>query len=206
MVGSGARFFATIASAAPRRYHAFAAWSQCFRGRSFALSRIITVADPVILVVNGEVDRPAQLSLDDLAAIEANSQVADVSRLDPKRRGKAVTLAGLLAHVRVRPTAQYLTLHSASDDFHASVPLAAVRERGLLIYALDDGPLPAKAGGPVRFLIPDYAACHTDEVDECANVKFVDHIELTAVRGRDNRPSDEEAHADLHRREEEGHT
>jgi DMSO/TMAO reductase YedYZ molybdopterin-dependent catalytic subunit len=169
----------------------------------FVPSRVIIVADSVILLIDGEVDRPARLSLADLAAVESGSQVADVGRLDPKRHGQAVTLAGLLNHVGVRPAAQYLTLHSATDDFHASIPLAAVRERGLLIYALDGGPLPAKAGGPVRFLIPDYAACHTEEVDECANVKFVDHIELTATRGRDNRPSDEQEHADLHRREGE---
>jgi hypothetical protein len=50
----------------------------------------------------------------------------------------------------------------------------------------------------VRFLIPDYAACHTDEIDECANVKFVDRIELTTEKGFDNRPHDGAAHAALH--------
>ncbi len=70
-----------------------------------------------------------------------------------------------------------------------------------MIYALDGEPLPAKAGGPLRFFIPDFAACHSADVDECANVKFVDHIELTAARGRDNRPTDEAEHAELHRRE-----
>jgi DMSO/TMAO reductase YedYZ molybdopterin-dependent catalytic subunit len=153
------------------------------------------------LLVDGEVERPQSLSLADLAALDAAYQVADVSRLDPKRRGQAVTLAGILACVGVRPAAQYLTLHSAADDFHASIPLAAVRERAIVIYALDGAPLPAKAGGPLRFLIPDYAACQTDAIDECANVKFVDHIELSAQPGRDNRPHDEEEHAGLHRRE-----
>ena len=51
--------------------------------------------------------------------------------------------------------AAYLTLHSAADDFHASIPLAAVRDRAMLIYELDGAPLPTKAGGPLRFLIPD---------------------------------------------------
>ena len=154
-----------------------------------------------MLRIDGEVNRPVTLSLADLGAIDARHQVADVSRLDPKRRGQAVTLAGLLAHVGVRPAAAYLTLHSAADDFHASIPLAAVRDSALLIYQLDGAPLPAKAGGPVRFLIPDHAACHTAEIDECANVKFVDHIELSVERGQDNRPQDEEDHARLHERE-----
>jgi DMSO/TMAO reductase YedYZ molybdopterin-dependent catalytic subunit len=153
------------------------------------------------LRITGEVDHPRQLSMADLAAIDAQFQIADVSTLDPKRRGQAIKLAGLLQHVGVKPNAIYLTLHSAADDFHASIPLAAVRDRAVLIYALDGAPLPAKAGGPLRFFIPDYAACHSADIDECANVKFVDHIELSTDRGRDNRPADETEHADLHRRE-----
>ena len=62
----------------------------------------------------------------------------------------------------------------------------------------------AKVGGPVRFFIPDHAACHVAEVDECANVKFVDRIELTHGRGFDNRPTEEEEHVELHRRQAEG--
>ena len=73
-----------------------------------------------------------------------------------------------------------------------------------MIYSLDDGPLPEKSGGPARFLIPNPAACRTDEVDECASVKFIDHIELTTGKGHDNRPEDEDEHEELHRRQEEG--
>ena len=151
-----------------------------------------------ILRVDGEVERPLELQSSDLAAIDAAFQISDVSTLDPKRKGRAVRLAGLLGRAGVKPTAQYLTLHASRDDFHASIPLAAVRERAILIYELDGQPLSASAGGPVRLLIPDYAACHTAEVDECANVKFVDRIELTAERGFDNRPQDEDEHAKLH--------
>lgn len=154
------------------------------------------------LQISGDVERPQQLSATDLAAIDAEFQIPDVSTLDPKRHGQAVKLAGLLSVVGVRPSAAFLTLHSSADDFHASIPLDAVRDRAVLIYALDGEPLPAKAGGPLRFFIPDFAACQSADVDECANVKFVDHIEFTAVRGRDNRPTDEAEHAELHRREE----
>lgn len=154
------------------------------------------------LQISGDVERPQQLSATDLAAIDAEFQIPDVSTLDPKRHGQAVKLAGLLSVVGVRPSAAFLTLHSSADDFHASIPLDAVRDRAVLIYALDGEPLPAKAGGPLRFFIPDFAACQSADVDECANVKFVDHIEFTANRGRDNRPTDEAEHAELHRREE----
>ena len=158
------------------------------------------MTDP-ILEISGEVARPANLTVDDLAAIDAAAQIADVSTIDPARRGRAVTLEGLLAAVGALPSAVYLTLHASADDFHASVPLAAVRERGILIYQVDGAPLPVAAGGPVRFYISDHAACHSDEVDECANVKFVDRIELTRHRGVDNRPQDDESHEELHRRE-----
>jgi len=112
-------------------------------------------------------------------------------------------LAGLLDRVRPKSSVRYLTLHASADDFHASIPLESVRDRALVIYGLDGQPLPLAAGGPVRFYIPDFAACHTSEIDECANVKFVDRIEFSSRRGHDTRPHDEQQHAALHQRETE---
>ena len=154
-----------------------------------------------MLTIAGEVAQPRTLTFADLAAIDAMYQVADVSRLVPGRKGDAVRLDGILKLVQPRGSVKYLGLHSSADDFHASIPLAAVADRALVIYRLDGQPLPAKAGGPVRFFIPDFAACHTEEIDECANVKFVDRIELTAEKGFDNRPHDGESHEALHAKE-----
>jgi DMSO/TMAO reductase YedYZ molybdopterin-dependent catalytic subunit len=151
-----------------------------------------------MLTISGEVAAPRTITFSELAAIDNAHQVADVSRIIPGRMGDAVRFAGLLGLVRPKSTAKYLGLHSSKDDFHASIPLAAVAERALVLYRLDGQPLPASAGGPVRFFIPDFAACHTAEIDECANVKFVDRIELTAERGLDNRPHDGVEHAALH--------
>ena len=50
----------------------------------------------------------------------------------------------------------------------------------------------------VPVLIRDPAACHTDELDDCANVKFLSRIELSIRRGRDTRPTTDEDHAKLH--------
>ena len=91
-----------------------------------------------------------------------------------------------------------MTLHADRDDFHVSVPLAAVRAEGIVVYHRAGGPLEIDQGGPVRFLIRDPAACHTDELDDCANVKFLNRIELSVRRGRDTRPQNEEEHAKLH--------
>jgi DMSO/TMAO reductase YedYZ molybdopterin-dependent catalytic subunit len=161
------------------------------------------MSDATILKIDGAVERPLNLSFADFAKISTDGQIPDVSRLDAKRAGGAVTLESLLKLVGAKSSAGWLTLHASADDFHASIPLDAVRSRAVVIYRLGDEPLPAKSGGPVRFFIPDYAACHTHEVDECANVKFVDHIELASERGFDNRPHDGAEHAELHRKQEQ---
>lgn len=150
------------------------------------------------LTIDGLVEKPLALAMIDMAAISQQHQIPDVGALVPGRRGRGVTLRGLLEQAAPHASAAYITLHSTTDDFHASVPLAAVRESGVLVYEVDGQPLPASAGGPIRFLLPDFAACHTAEVDECANVKFVDRLELTANRGFDNRPSTKREHDRLH--------
>ena len=155
-----------------------------------------------MLTITGLAEQPGSLSFADLAAIPADHQVIDVSRILPGRKGDAVKLAGILSLVRPKSTAKWLGLHAARDDFHASIPLDAVADKALVIYRLDGQPLPEKAGGPVRFFIPDFAACHTHEIDECANVKFVDRLELSAEKGFDNRPHDGDEHAALHAKEQ----
>ncbi|MCL6503270.1 MAG: molybdopterin-dependent oxidoreductase [Pirellulales bacterium] len=156
--------------------------------------------EPILLRISGEVERPLALRFSDLAALAPEWQVPDIGRLIPGRKGDAVRLEGLLHLAGATPAAVYLTLHASRDDFHASIPLAAVRQQALLVYRLDGQPLPETAGGPIRFLIPEPARCHTAEVDECASVKFVDHIDLERHKGKDNRPADERAHQALHQR------
>lgn len=152
-----------------------------------------------MLRIDGEVACPLQLDYAQLSAIDPERQIADISALDPERRGRAIRLAALLELALPHPAATYLTLHASRDDFHASIPLAAVRDRAFLIYERDGRPLSEAAGGPLRFFIPDHAACHTAEIDECANVKYVDRIELSIARGRDNRPQEEAEHQALHK-------
>lgn len=150
------------------------------------------------LKVDGAVESPRDLAFEDLAGLPADAQVADVSRFHPRRQGDGVTLEAVLALVRPRPEADYLTLHADRDDFHVSIPLVDVRGEGIVVYKRGDAGLTVEQGGPIRFLIRDPAACHTAELDDCANVKFLSRIELTVGRGRDTRPADEASHAALH--------
>lgn len=152
-----------------------------------------------ILRVDGEVECPLDLSWDDLESLPERHRVLDVTRYHSNRPGDGVTLDAILERVGPKPGANYLTLHADRDDFHVSVPLQAVRAEGIVVYKHGGVPLPSTNGGPIRFLIRDPSACHTSEMDDCANVKYLSRIELSARKGRDNRPADDAAHEALHR-------
>jgi DMSO/TMAO reductase YedYZ molybdopterin-dependent catalytic subunit len=154
--------------------------------------------DDPILTVDGMVARRLKLSVASLDALPEPVRVRDVSRFHPSRKGDGVTLEAILEQAGVHPEANYLTLHADRDDFHVSVPLEDVRRQGILVYRVGRDLLGADQGGPVRFLVKDPTACHTGELDECANVKYLSRIELTSRRGRDTRPTTEAEHAAIH--------
>lgn len=150
------------------------------------------------LVVDGLVENPREFALADLAGLPTDAQIEDVSRFHSKRKGDGVALEAVLERVRPLPEANYLTLHADRDDFHVSIPLQAVRAEGIVVYRLGGRPLGVEQCGPFRFLIRDPAACHTSELDDCANVKYLSRIELSHRRGRDTRPQTDDEHARLH--------
>ena len=156
---------------------------------------------PILLRFEGAVGRALGVGFADLLGMPEASQVADVSRFQPARKGDAVTLAALLELAGPDPGATHVTLHADRDDFHVSVPLEAIRDQGMVVYRLGDEPLGPEQGGPIRLLIRDPTACHSGELDECANVKYLSRGELTVGRGRDTRPVDEAEHRALHDRQ-----
>lgn len=139
------------------------------------------------LTIDGEVAVPVTLSRTELSALPAEARIDDVSRIEPHRQGRAVRLKAILEQVEPTDAATHVTLHASTDNFAASIPLEAAGEVGILIYEVHGEALDSKAGGPFRFLIPNAAECKTDEMDACANVKFLDRIEVTAGKGRDTR-------------------
>jgi len=161
------------------------------------------MSDELVLTVDGAVVRPLRLTRADLDTFPEPAQVRDVSRFQPKRQGDGVTLAAILERAGVHPEANYVTLHADRDDFHVSVPLPPVREQGIVVYRLGADRLGPEQGGPVRFLVKDPTVCHTGELDECANVKYLSRIELTTRRGRDTRPTSELEHAALHQAQDQ---
>ncbi len=107
----------------------------------------------------------------------------------PGRQGSAVGLRALLDETGLGARATHLTLHADDGQYSASIPLHAVIDHAVVIYALNHQPLPAEQGGPLRFLIPDVTACGIGEVDACANVKCLSSIEASDGRGPDTRPT-----------------
>jgi DMSO/TMAO reductase YedYZ molybdopterin-dependent catalytic subunit len=150
----------------------------------------------VVLKIDGAVEHPLALEYADFAAFPDAAQFADVSRLHASRRGDGVTLDAIFERARVRGAARYVILHADRDDFHVCVPLEAIMGQGIVVYKLGSGALGVEQGGPIRLIIRDPSACHTGDLDDCANVKYLSRIELTD--GRDTRPETETAHAALH--------
>jgi 2-dehydropantoate 2-reductase len=139
--------------------------------------------DTLALIVDGLVQNRLSLTTADFGRYPTEVQIADVSQLVPKREGRGVKLAALLAAAQPLPEAKYLTLHSSDGTFSASIERAEIEDRALLIYQQKDGtPVPESAGGPIRFVIPNFN-------DPCANVRGLGRIELSATPGRDTRPS-----------------
>ena len=147
------------------------------------------------LVVQGAVLAPVELGFDELAALP--EQIDDISLLVAGRDGGGVRLSSVLGRAGLKPDATHLTCESSDGKFSASVPLSAVRE-AIVAYRVGDDPLPASKGGPIRFYIPDAAACAADEIDQCANVKFLGRLFVSKGPGSDTRPTNPEEHSKLH--------
>jgi len=129
--------------------------------------------------VDGEVRRPQTFGFVDLAALP--DQVAHVGTLISGRAGSAVRLRALLEATDVGEHATHVTFSAGSDNFSASVPLAAVIDRAVLVYRQGLEPLSTRQGGPVRLFITDVEGCDVEELNACTNVKNLDHIRLTVA-------------------------
>ena len=155
----------------------------------------------ILLTIDGAVEHPVAFSFEDLSRLPEEDVVADISRFHPGREGDGVTLEALLRIARPSAEANYVTLHAGRDDFHVSVPIEPLRLQGVVVFRRGLEPLDPKNGGPVRLIIRDLHECGASELDDCANVKYLDRIEPTVKKGRDTRPVDSAAHAALHERE-----
>ena len=87
-----------------------------------------------LLKITGQVAQPLDLSLADFRQFGDEHQVADMSEIDPRRVGRAVSLDVLLERAQVLSTAKRLKLIGSADGYESVVPLEPLVGRGLVIY------------------------------------------------------------------------
>lgn len=132
------------------------------------------------LIVDGLVDTPLELSLDDLRALPARTQI---TRHDCVEGWSAIgkwtgpQLAAVLERAGLQAEARYIVFHCADDfrgaPYYESVDLNdAFHPQTILAYGMNDGPLPIGHGAPVRMRVERQLGYK--------NAKFVMRIE--AVR------------------------
>ncbi|MGH2633748.1 MAG: molybdopterin-dependent oxidoreductase, partial [Tepidiformaceae bacterium] len=125
------------------------------------------------LRVDGLVERPADFSVEGLLALPQDGSDDDFVCLEgwtvPNLRWRGVRLATVLDHVGVRPGGHWA--QASVEGF--SLPLSLLEAgNALLALTLNDQPLAAEHGAPVRLLVPG-GECYT-------SVKWLDRIELRA--------------------------
>jgi len=138
------------------------------------------------LRVTGMVDRPLELSLDDLFAreiVEADVTLACVSnevggRLVGNARWRGVRLDDLLAEAGVRPGATQVVGRSV-DGFTAGFPTATLDGRAVLVaVGMNGAPLPFDHGFPARLVVPGLYGY-------VSATKWLAEIELTTLEALD---------------------
>lgn len=129
------------------------------------------------LSVEGDVDKPLKLTYEDLLAMPAESLVATLECTGNPAGGRMIStgkwsgpsLQSLLELTGVAAAAQEVILEGADEGFveeigeavrfARSIPLSkANHEATLLAHTLNDAPLPAALGFPLRAVIPGWYA------------------------------------------------
>jgi DMSO/TMAO reductase YedYZ molybdopterin-dependent catalytic subunit len=110
------------------------------------------------LSLHGEVDASETLSFAQLLSLPQVDLTCDVhcvtswSKLGMRWRG--VSFRTLEGRVRPRPSVRFVVME-CEQGFTTSLPIEALRDEDVLVaHTVDQGPLPAEHGGPVRMLVP----------------------------------------------------
>lgn len=114
------------------------------------------------LAITGLVDQPLTLSLDDIKAMPAVTEMRTLECISNTVGGylisngvwKGVRFKDVLARAGVKPSARYIKLE-AYDGLDTSIPLdLGMHEHSLLVYEMNGEPLPISHGAPLRCLFP----------------------------------------------------
>ena len=115
------------------------------------------------LALGGLIAHPRELSLDEVRARPATTQVITLDCISNPVGGDLIgtapwtgcSLGALLDDLGLSPDARALWIEAA-DGFHESVSLADARDpRAMLVHAMNGEPLTADHGFPLRLYLPD---------------------------------------------------
>jgi len=95
--------------------------------------------------------------------------------------GDVVPLSEIFDMLEPHEGATFCTVISRDGSYRASIPLPILREGGWLAFALDGGPLPDAAGGPLRLTV-------VEGTTMCWNVKDVGELRFTSEQEPDDIP------------------
>jgi DMSO/TMAO reductase YedYZ molybdopterin-dependent catalytic subunit len=115
------------------------------------------------LEIGGLVDKPTTLTLDEIRARPSVSQYITLSCISNRLGGDLISTAlftgtplkSLLEDVRLQPEATSLYIEAKDGFFETVVMADMMDERTLLVYAMNDQPLPHEHGFPLRIYIPN---------------------------------------------------
>lgn len=116
------------------------------------------------LVVDGLVEQPAQLSLAELRALPARTQITRhdcVEGWSAIGKWQGARMSAVLALVKPKANARYVVFHCADpmeeggqEPYYESIDMEdAYHEQTILAYMLNDRPLPVANGAPLRLRV-----------------------------------------------------
>ena len=143
-----------------------------------SVERAVPVTPPQewVVKVDGMVERPLSVDWEQWRALTRFEQTVDFHcvegwSVDDVRWG-GVAPATLLEEAGVKPEATHVVFHADGGVYTDNLPLDLARDpQTVLADTLDDEPLPAEHGGPVRLVVPDQLGYKS--------VKWVVRLEIT---------------------------
>lgn len=111
------------------------------------------------LVIDGLVQNPVTLSLDDIRQLARQDETVDIhcvttwTKYDMKWAG--VQFKEIVNLVQPDPEAKYIIMHCADGGFTTSLPVDAMMDDDVLLaYEYEGKPISDEHGGPVRTIVP----------------------------------------------------